>query len=50
MTKVGPLSNQNKHLIAEKIREISFLTYGKDRAEVEAGIMKRYQAISGGGL
>jgi hypothetical protein len=38
------------HQIAEKIREISFLTYGKDRAEVEAGIMKRYQAISGGGL
>jgi hypothetical protein len=36
------------HQIAEKIREISFLTYGKDRAEVEAGIMKRYQAISGG--
>jgi hypothetical protein len=29
--------------IADKIKELSYLTYGRPREEVEAEIMKRYQ-------
>lgn len=29
--------------LAEKIKELSYMKYGRDRAEVEAEIMKRYQ-------
>jgi hypothetical protein len=29
--------------IAEKIKELSYLRYGRDRAEVEEEIMRKYQ-------
>jgi hypothetical protein len=38
-----PLGEKNPPGVAEKIKQLSFLKYGKPRAEVEADILRRYQ-------
>ena len=36
------VGTKNPQGIADKIKQLSYLRYGKDRQEVEADIMRRY--------
>ncbi len=38
-----PLGTANPEGVREKIKQLSFLKYGRPRAEVEADIIRRYQ-------